>query len=75
MLPTNFLLPDIELRWGKILYPDRTELSAEVISEMTRFRLTGRLLVFGLVTDFVYFLAGAFLILIYYRRKLSAEVI
>lgn len=35
LLLTNFLLPDIELRWGgKILHADRTELSAEVISEM-----------------------------------------
>lgn len=73
LLLTNFLLPDIELRWGENPAPrqDRAVSRSHLWNDKIQ---TDRKAPRVLVTDFVYILAAAFLVLIYYRRKLRSEV-
>lgn len=84
LLLTNFLLPDTELRWGKILHPHRCVAgqSCQQKSPLNWIKwrdldwhLTTRKAPCVLVTDLVYIFPGSFLRLIYYRRKWRSEFI
>lgn len=84
LLLTNFLLPDVELRRGKILHPARSMAgqSCQQKSSLNWIKwrdldwdITTRKAPCVLVTDLVYIFLGSFLKLIYYRWKLSSEFI